>query len=502
VRYRWDIDFPLQLQGIQPTGETVCRLWFELTDIEKRKFKKQVGSRLTAQLPIELRFGQQLPKFRVAVRGRANAMLTEKRREIANFIADRLQFAHIPAVRTAEAARDIVYRLVSDELELAEQSLEFKRALQKIQDLQEPILRRVSDSIEETLKVFLPDVVHVAIRVSTEERVRALRSAYEVIVDDGTPTPLEYKGDGVQSIAALSLMRALSAARGQGRDLILAIEEPEAHLHPAAIHQLRAVLQDIVAETQIVMTTHHPVFVDRRRAANNVIVQASRARPASSIDEVRECLGVQASDNLRHAELVLIVEGDSDQLAVDALLRSESSALTQAMDAGRLVVQAAGGASRIPYHANLIRSSLCAFHILADNDEAGKQAMRGALQRGYLFADEYTLTSCRGNREAEIEDMFDPAVYSTELLRGMAVRVPSRSFDQKRGKWSARMEAAFTEQGRDWEPVQVEVKQLVAGAVAAAPRNALDPRFRGPFDALIETLSRKLDVPIQPANVA
>src|SRR5688572_11459188 len=53
VRYRWETDYPLQLQTAQPNGETVCKLWFALTDIERRKFKNQVGSKITTELPIE-----------------------------------------------------------------------------------------------------------------------------------------------------------------------------------------------------------------------------------------------------------------------------------------------------------------------------------------------------------------------------------------------------------------------------------------------------------------
>ena len=163
---------------------------------------------------------------------------------------------------------------------------------------------------------FLPDVTDVRVQIPIEERYRALRHYCQIVVDDGTPTLLELKGDGVQSLAALGIMRHASESTAIGRNLVIAIEEPESHLHPGAIHELRQVIRDLSERHQVVLTTHNPLFVDRSGLRNNVVVQDNRARPARTIDELRSVLGVRASDNLRHAELVLVVEGDEDVRAL------------------------------------------------------------------------------------------------------------------------------------------------------------------------------------------
>jgi putative ATP-dependent endonuclease of OLD family len=98
---------------------------------------------------------------------------------------------------------------------------------------------------------------------------------------------LARKGDGVQSLAALSLMRQVSDA-APGRQLILAIEEPESHLHPTAIHQLKAVLAAIARTSQVIMTTHCPLFVDRTNVKSNIVVHNRRAVPAKSVREMRD----------------------------------------------------------------------------------------------------------------------------------------------------------------------------------------------------------------------
>lgn len=496
LRYNWGEDFPLQLQADHPAGQTAFRLWFRLTTAEQAKFKKEIGSRLTTDLPIEIKVGRGLlPEFRVVMRGPGSKALTGKSDRIAAFIAERVEIAYIPAVRTADAAQAIVDRLIAQQLARAERDPSYRRAVARIQELQRPILEEVGAGILQTLRDFLPDVTDVDVQLTPEDRYRALRSAYEVVIDDGTATPLRFKGDGVQSIAALSLMRAAMAARAGERDLILAVEEPEAHLHPGAIHRLRNVLQDIAATTQIVITTHHPVFVDRRRAQNNVIVQGSRAGPAANIGEVRECLGVHASDNLRHADLVLLVEGESDRLGVESLVRHASGEIGAALDAGRFVIVATAGADRLPFHASLLRSSLVSVHALLDYDAPGRSAAQISVAKAYLLPTEISMTSCRGAREAEIEDMYSVRTYAPAVASSFGVNLPSPAFNRSRSKWSGRMAAAFNEQGKDWDAVAVQVKQTVAATVAADAADGLSTAMRAPFDALVQTLEQRLSDP-------
>ena len=178
-----------------------------------------------------------------------------------------------------------------------------------IKKVQEPLLASLSMSIKETLVKFLPAIVDVSFDVTPERRLSALRRSAKMIIDDGTPTSLEYKGDGVQSLAALALMRHGSESGSTGKNFIIAVEEPESHLHPYAMHELKKVLQELAERHQIVCTIHSPIFVDRSNVTSNIIVQNGRAKAAKSIEEIRNILGVKASDNLRHAELVLIVEG-------------------------------------------------------------------------------------------------------------------------------------------------------------------------------------------------
>ena len=49
------------------------------------------------------------------------------------------------------------------------------------------------------------------------QRIRFQFHSVEIFVDDGVKTPLDYKGDGVQSLAALGIIRHASEGSGRGK---------------------------------------------------------------------------------------------------------------------------------------------------------------------------------------------------------------------------------------------------------------------------------------------
>lgn len=84
----------------------------------------------------------------------------------------------------------------------------------------------------------------------------------EIIVDDGHVTSLDRKRDGIQSLAAIALLRRAAMDRGQNRTFVLAVEEPEAHLPTFAIRELRSVLGQIATDQQVALTTQ-PLELER-----------------------------------------------------------------------------------------------------------------------------------------------------------------------------------------------------------------------------------------------
>lgn len=490
--YVWDNDFPISLQQSHPNGESIFDIQFRLTAAEISDFYNEVESTLNGNLPIRLTLGGKSPGFRVMKKGPGGPALSKKAERIANFVSKRININYIPAVRTAEAAQQVVRDMVDTALRAVEADQAYQEALAAVAKLQEPLLATISDGIKDTLKVFLPNVQSVRVEIPQDARVRALRRC-DIVVDDGTPTELSRKGDGVQSLAALSLLRQSAESRGQAEQMILAIEEPESHLHPNAIHQLKKVLGDIAATNQIIMTTHCPLFVERAQISSNIIVHGNKATPASNVADIRRVLGVRAADNLQHAELILIVEGEEDRVALRALLAHCSPTLKASLSSGTLGVESLQGASNLSYKLSTLREALCNTHSFLDWDSAGLQSAKKAEQDGLLTPADINYSICQGQQEAEFEDLLDTSLYASMLQNNYGVSLQSPKFKGNR-KWSDRLQETFKHQGKLWnDATEMKVKAAVAELVVANPTTAINSFKKSILDALVAALEQKLN---------
>ena len=204
--------------------------------------------------------------------------------------------------------------------------------MNKIEELQQGILDGISNQIIEPLQEFLPTVRNVQIHIQNERRRIAMRRNTEIIIDDGTPTPIQQKGDGIKSLTALAILNIPARV---DRVSVVAIEEPESHLHPESARQLYDTIMSLSQTHQIVLTTHSPLFVNRTNLKENIIVNDGKATPVKKIKEIRDVLGIHISDNLTNAEHALIVEGEDDKIALEKLLPSMSTKIKRAIQNGR-----------------------------------------------------------------------------------------------------------------------------------------------------------------------
>lgn len=350
-RYFWLRDFPMSLQSRKSATDSIFRLEFSLDANEIAEFKQEIKSNLNGSLPIEIKFGKQNnARIHVPKRGPGGTALSAKSANISKYIAAHIQFNYIPAIRTEEEALSVVQDMLSTELAQLERNAEYLAALQKITELQQPILDRVSGSIKSSLKQFLPNIDSVSVHIPPSARRVALRTQCRVEIDDGSRTLLEYKGDGVKSLAALGLLKDKRKTEGAS---IIAIEEPEAHLHPGAMHSLRDVIENLARDNQVVITTHCPLFVDRTSVSRNILIDKSSAKAARDISVIRNLLGIRASDNLVNASHVLVVEGVEDVVALTALLPHLSQMIAKALKQHRLVIEPIGGAGKLSYKLSL-----------------------------------------------------------------------------------------------------------------------------------------------------
>jgi putative ATP-dependent endonuclease of OLD family len=488
--YIWTRDFPIQLQSRTAANQTILKLEFLLNDGECAEFKKEIGSNLNGSLPLEIKIGKdELPHIRVVKSGKGSKLLATKSAAIARFVANRIHFNYIPAVRTDSTTIELIGGLLSQELRTLETDERYLEALETISELQRPVLDELAARVHGPLREFLPSIKSVRLEISESGRRHSLRRDVSVVVDDGTPTSLEYKGDGVKSLAALGLLKSQNARSGAS---ILAIEEPEAHLHPAAIHQVNEIVRAISQTSQVIITTHNPLFVDRADVKSNVIVEGGRATPARNIASIREVLGVRASDNLTNANYALVVEGSEDATALKALLPALSDKIGKALRNNLLVIDSLGGAGNLSFKLSLLQNALCATHVLLDGDAAGRTAFDKSLKDGLASVSACTFISCHGMKEAEFEDCIALSIYRDHVLAELGVDLSSPRF-RGNEKWSVRLQACLKDQGKPTtDAIISKAKFCVATAVALDPRNALNAHKRNSIDALVNALERMI----------
>jgi len=221
-------------------------------------------------------------------------------------------------------------------------------------------------------------------------------------------------------------------------------------------------------------------------------VNNRKVAPAKHVREIRDILGVRAADNLRNAEVILVVEGEDDRISLTALLKFTSERIAKSIDQGGLAIESLLGGSNLSYKLSQIREAMCLAHSFLDNDKCGRDSSSKAQQDGLLEIADLTLTVCQGMKESELEDLYDEKLYSEMILNKYGVSTHSPKF-KGHDKWSDRMCRAFRHLGKPWsDQIETDVKLAIARLVEQNPQSALNAHKRNSFDALIQALETKL----------
>jgi len=520
--YKWERDFPIDLQtevkkkvreierkekakGVergedkaleeerQKIKKTVFLYQFDLDAKDEEEIGKKTNASLKKYFGVSLEWDHEGQfKFQFRKSGPQSQEITKKRDEICEFIRSKIAFEYISTARDAKSAHSISNEVIEADLQKVQAKASFKTALEALIATQAAALAPLEKNLTDTLKALLPAIEEVRLRIDYDQVYKALRSAHAVRVNDGIETDLSFKGDGVQSLASLALIRHASEASAGGRHLILAIEEPETHLHPDAIHKLKALLSEISEKHQVLLTTHNPILINRSSMEANVIVQDHKAEKAQGLGQIRDLLGIHLGDNLQSAELVLMLEGSEDEKPVKALLEHHSSVIKEAIESGRLAIDLLHGAGNLSQKLDLFDTFGCACHVFIDYDNAGRTAVDAAVKSGRLIAGQVTYAQAKRMTESEIEDLYAVPIYKTAIEGQFGITIDTNK--RARSKvWSDWMKSL-------WKPgivpytaaTEMHLKSIVSEAVTANPASALDPDTSGCFGVLIEVLEGKL----------
>jgi hypothetical protein len=494
VGYEWERDFPLfarDRKGAQKS--TTVTLEFELTDAEQVDFRSATGINTNQRLPIRVTLHEQGVALSVPKQGRGQH--GDRAREISRFVSERVALLHIPAVRPGSIALSIADQILQQRRRALSRTPEYQDLLDRFRELDQTAVSEVEDLLRQTLGRFVPGVQAFELQVRGLERSGGLD---DILIDDGVKTSIAAKGDGIQSLVALALTLEWTNARSHpDKQLIVAVEEPESHLHPGAVHELQQVLRKIAATQQVIVTTHSQALVNRRDLEQNVIVSDRAARPARSIEELRATLGVRLSDALAAAEVTVIVEGYLDEQLLPALLAQREPRLGDWVAAGHVIFEGAGSGSKISMRVLAARTILTRPVVVLDSDPAGISDLQGMIDDGVLDPTSVVQVVRPGWNHSELEDMLLQGVYlevlNATLGFSLSQREAGRLDKERTSAWSERLESILGSRGvpRPSAMVRRCKHAVVMEAVAAIERGeqVLRPESEPLIDRLVQLVT-------------
>lgn len=497
VGYDWDRDFPLfarDRKGAQKS--TVVNLEFELNDQEQVDFEAATTVTTNHRLPIRVTLGDEHVTLAVPKQGKGQH--AEHAQEIAQFISDRVALLHVPAVRPGTIALNIAEEILQSRRRLLASTPEYREAISQVRELDQVAVEEVQQLLHGTLQRFVPGMAGIDLQVRGLERAGGLE---DILIDDGVSTSIAAKGDGIQSLAALALtLEWTSSTNHPDKQLIVAVEEPESHLHPAAIHELRDVLRGIAATQQVIVTTHSQTLINRAELGRNVIVSDRTAKPAGSLADLREALGVRVSDALTAADVTVICEGKHDAGTLPLLLAQREPKVASWVDEGRVTFESAGGGGKIYPRVLAARNILVEPIVVLDSDPAGTRDVQKLMDDGFI--DQTKIVQIRRSeaKASELEDLFALETYiqAVEGVLGVTLSPRQRGIlDRGHDKaWSDRLEVVLVDAGypdpktlvtRSKTALQESVRERIA-----AGETVLRPGTEDLIDRLIELIRSSL----------
>lgn len=188
-------------------------------------------------------------------------------------------------------------------------------------------LTEVTDKIADARRLVPLDAAEPVVLEAIPTRIFDMVGKIQVHLKSsyGAKLPLHRHGEGTQSVAVLMLFQAFAAANlaeayAPESTPILALEEPEAHLHPSAIRSLGSFLEEMTG--QILVTSHSgdlvsrvPVMAMRRLYKHNGETKIGRVESGTFTE--RELQAIDYSIRLARGHYLfsrcwLLVEGESD----------------------------------------------------------------------------------------------------------------------------------------------------------------------------------------------
>jgi predicted ATP-dependent endonuclease of OLD family len=234
------------------------------------------------------------------------------------------------------------------------------------------------------------------------------------IKDDGENNKHNYhkmsvRSEGFKQFVSLILSISIETKELNKRNSLILIDEPEAHLHPSGIRDLKKELIKIGKKNYLFVSTHSPFLVDKIDKERNIIIRKN----SSALTEKKH---IKSEDDLRDDEVLdiafginvykdllfphrILVEGASDKIILNKTFNFLKCSYGITNGAGSNIVQIA---SKLNYDDISIL-------VIVDDDNEGRKYKFDILkiEGAYSEANVFTLRDLVGEmkNKGTIEDL-------------------------------------------------------------------------------------------------
>jgi putative ATP-dependent endonuclease of OLD family len=363
-----------------------------------------------------------------------------------------------------------------------------------------PVLTHVQDHLDELYKTIGGNKGSVAI-TPVPRHLRDLSNGMDIsyATKDAQRFPLSRHGMGTRSLAAVLTFRAYTTWRQTHSDrekvhTMLALEEPESHLHPQA--QRALFIQIDAIPGQRIISTHSPIIASQGKITQlRYFCKEGACTKISRIDE-----SISRDDALRIERMVLSTRGDLLYARTIVLFEGEQTE-DQALpvfaekffhlhpNALGITMVPVGGLNYLPFLV-LAKDLRIPWYIFSDGEENAANAVNSCLKKLSIPLDTPRFIKIPDGKNFEKYVAND--VYKSVLIN-MIIEANAdneRHKEALRKEWQLKsnpLEAIASELKKD----KTKYGKLIAEAITSMPQEEL--RFPAPIRKLFEEISKDFD---------
>jgi predicted ATP-dependent endonuclease of OLD family len=414
---------------------------------------------------------------------------------LADLLIRRVEYRYVPSLKDLQSTS---FQEVSEELKARLLSVwaggdrkdvgKKREAFQKIRQEIEQLIQDSAKGLSESLTANFPEVSFLKLAMASTE-LEDMIGSLEIFANDGHETLMRQKGSGIQGASIIHMLKILRDTAPKGANnkqlFLWNIEEPETFLHPSAQRRLALLLREQAKDTQILTTTHSPLFVDRRTPEANQLIQrknisghhcsiVAKLPREDPMKPIRESLGTSLADSLSVHEAVILVEGVSDVTIFSEAYRRLCAQGVLRLPVDYVAFISGHGSSQQATAYTILRSwsplskAVAVFDFDAAGREDGAKRLKGSGEgKDYFYLP-------HGADDVVLEDMYSSRIKDAAQSDGAIVKVitiqtrPGGHEISRKVEWNKELLAKYfvkNATSEEWNAIERFVKLVVASVV-------------------------------------